>query len=411
MKIRFKRKNSVRALIFLLSTIVMLYYFLPISASILTASIMMIIVYGIYFLIFISSNWKKVQVVYGNGLLLASMLIIFCVRKYYVEGYIGIYSVFLIFLPAFVGFFLINKGWQSVLQKLAIVILVSLFITEISTFIGLNLYPELARDLAAISSDNIIAVSTKYNIGGYDIVYCVMLCIPVYCLLVDKKITSLVLKVILQLAIFVVSILFFIKTQYTTAVLLGIVNCILIILIRKFDLKRLGIIAVVGIVLFSACKSNVADVLSNASRQVESQSISQRLDELSRALDSGKVTGEDMTERGNAYQKSIDAFGKHPIFGTWIQSDTIKLGGHSTILDLMAGAGIILFLIVLIAFCYTEKIMLCRIQDEVTKKYVGIFLIGFCILAIVNPIISGTFFSIFFIGLPGVALLNYTSDE
>ena len=151
--------------------------------------------------------------------------------------------------------------------------------------------------------------------------------------------------------------------------------------------------------------------MSNASKQVESHSISQRLDELSQALDSGKVTGEDMTERGNAYQKSVDAFGKHPVFGTWLWSDTTKLGGHSTILDLMAGAGIILFAIVLLAFFYTEKKMLCKIQDDVTKKYAGIFLIVFCVLAIVNPIISGTFFSIFFIGLPGVTLLNHRSDK
>lgn len=90
MKIRIKRKNSIRALIFLLSAIVMLYYFLPISASILTASIMMIIVYGIYFLIFISSNWKKIPVVCCNSLLIGSMLIIFCVREYYKDGYIGV---------------------------------------------------------------------------------------------------------------------------------------------------------------------------------------------------------------------------------------------------------------------------------------------------------------------------------
>ena len=370
----------------------------------------MIIVYGIYFLIFISSNWKKIPVVCCNSLLIGSMLIIFCVREYYKDGYIGVYSIFLVFLPVFLGTFLINKGWYSVLQKLSLIILVSLFITGVTTFIGLDIYPELARDLAAFSSENIISISTNYNIGGYDIVYCIMLCMPVYCLLIDKKVSS-IFRIILQLAIFVMSIMFFIKTQYTTAMLLGMVNCILIILIRKFDLKRLGIIALIGIVLFSSFKSNIADALSNASKQVESHSISQRLDELSQALDSGKVTGEDMTERGNAYQKSVDAFGKHPVFGTWLWSDTTKLGGHSTILDLMAGAGIILFAIVLLAFFYTEKKMLCKIQDDVTKKYAGIFLIVFCVLAIVNPIISGTFFSIFFIGLPGVTLLNHRSDK
>ena len=67
---------------------------------------------------------------------------------------------------------------------------------------------------------------------------------------------------------------------------------------------------------------------------IESQSISQRLNELSKTLEGKSVSGEDITERGNAYGKSIDAFVEHPISGTWVTSDNMKkLGGHSTILD------------------------------------------------------------------------------
>lgn len=291
------------------------------------------------------------------------------------------------------------------LKKLAVAVLIMLVITGITTFAGLIVYPELARDLAAFSNDNIIAISTNYNIGGYDTVYCIVLAIPLYCLTVEKKITTGIKK-IFEIFIFIFSLVFIIKTQYTTAMLLGIVSCGMIIVIRKFDLKRLGILALVGLVILGAYKGEISDGLKKASNNIESQSISQRLDELAKALDGGKVTGEDMTARGNAYGKSIEAFSRHPFLGTWISSDDIELGGHSTVLDLIAGVGLPGFLLILYTFFYIEKLMLNRIENEITRKYVGIFLVVYIILAVVNPIISGTFFSVLFIGLPGIVLME-----
>lgn len=407
MKITIKTKISINVytIIFLLSLIVMSYYFLPITASVLTASMMLGVLGILYFMIFINSNWKSRKEVFGYLLLICSLGIVFCVREYYKEGIIGVYSILLVFFPIFLSFFLFNKEKYGMLKKLAVAVLIMLVITGITTFAGLIVYPELARDLAAFSNDNIIAISTNYNIGGYDTVYCIVLAIPLYCLTVEKKITTGIKK-IFEIFIFIFSLVFIIKTQYTTAMLLGIVSCGMIIVIRKFDLKRLGILALVGLVILGAYKGEISDGLKKASNNIESQSISQRLDELAKALDGGKVTGEDMTARGNAYGKSIEAFSRHPFLGTWISSDDIELGGHSTVLDLIAGVGLPGFLLILYTFFYIEKLMLNRIENEITRKYVGIFLVVYIILAVVNPIISGTFFSVLFIGLPGIVLME-----
>lgn len=407
MKITIKTKISINVytIFFLLSLIVMSYYFLPITASVLTASMMLGILGILYFIIFISSNWKCRRVVFGYLLLICSLGIVYCVREYYKEGITGVYSILLVFFPIFLSFFLFNKEKYGMLKKLAVAVLIMLVITGITTFAGLIVYPELARDLAAFSNDNIIAISTNYNIGGYDTVYCIVLAIPLYCLTVEKKITTGIKK-IFEIFIFIFSLVFIIKTQYTTAMLLGIVSCGMIIVIRKFDLKRLGILALVGLVILGAYKGEISDGLKKASNNIESQSISQRLDELAKALDGGKVTGEDMTARGNAYGKSIEAFSRHPFLGTWISSDDIELGGHSTVLDLIAGVGLPGFLLILYTFFYIEKLMLNRIENEITRKYVGIFLVVYIILAVVNPIISGTFFSVLFIGLPGIVLME-----
>lgn len=251
----------------------------------------------------------------------------------------------------------------------------------------------------------VINEAMAYNIGGYDIVYCVVLAIPLYCLVIEKKVTTGIKK-FLEIFIFIISLIFIVKTQYTTAMLLEIVSFGMIILIRKFDLKRLGILALLGLIILSVYKGEISNGLIKASYSIESQSISQRLEELAKALDGGKVTGEDMTERGNAYGKSIEAFLEHPVLGTWISSDNIELGGHSTVLDLMAGVGLPGFLLILYTFFYIEKLMLSRVEKEITRKYVGIFLVVYIILAVVNPIISGTFFSVLFIGLPGIVLME-----
>lgn len=407
MKITIKTKISINVytIIFLLSLIVMSYYFLPITASVLTASMMLGVLGILYFMIFINSNWKSRKEVFGYLLLICSLGIVFCVREYYKEGIIGVYSILLVFFPIFLVFFLFNKEKYEMLKKLAVAVLLMLVITGITTFTGLTVYPELARDLAAFSNDNIIGISTRYNIGGYDIVYCVVLAIPLYCLVIEKKVTTGIKK-FLEIFIFIISLIFIVKTQYTTAMLLEIVSFGMIILIRKFDLKRLGILALLGLIILSVYKGEISNGLIKASYSIESQSISQRLEELAKALDGGKVTGEDMTERGNAYGKSIEAFLEHPVLGTWISSDNIELGGHSTVLDLMAGVGLPEFLLILYTFFYIEKLMLSRVEKEITRKYVGIFLVVYIILAVVNPIISGTFFSVLFIGLPGIVLME-----
>ena len=412
MKIRIRRKITINlyTMISVLSFIVLAYYFLPITASVLTAYMMLGILGLSYFIIFIYNDWTRKEIVFSNFLLICSAVILFLIREYYKDGLIGVYSILLVFFPAFLSICMLSKGHKKTLEKFAICALIMLGITAITTYIGLNVYPELARDLAAYSTDNIIGLSTKYNIGGYDIVYCVVLVIPMVCLLVEKKMPKL-LKIIFKILTFLCSLVFIVKTQYTTGMLLAIVSCGMIIAIRKFDLKRLCILALLGLLVLNSFKSEISNVLSNASSTIESQSISQRLDEVSRALEGGKVTGEDMTARGNAYGKSLDAFEEHPVLGTWFASDNEALGGHSTILDLMAGAGIFAFLLVAYTVYYIIKLVGKKIQGDITKKYVGIFLLIYIVLAIVNPIISGAFFSVMFIILPGVALIEDKSLE
>ena len=76
--------------------------------------------------------------------------------------------------------------------------------------------------MAAVSESDteIIAISTQMNIGGFDIVYCVVLALPLYFILIEhfangKVLVEKGLKILVVLLIG----MFVLKTQYTTAVL------------------------------------------------------------------------------------------------------------------------------------------------------------------------------------------------
>ena len=109
MKVRIKNKITfdLYTVIFLLSFVVMLYFFLPITASFLTAIMMLGILVLLYIIIFACSNWRKREVIISNLLIFLTMCIIFVAREYYKDGLIGLYSILLCFYPIFLSIFLI----------------------------------------------------------------------------------------------------------------------------------------------------------------------------------------------------------------------------------------------------------------------------------------------------------------
>ena len=94
----------------------------------------------------------------------------------------------MLFAPAFITVFFYYKKEYLYLKILAVVSLMSLFVTSITTYSGLSIYPNLARILATISESDsqILQLSIGMNIGGFDLVYSAILCMPIYIILIDR---------------------------------------------------------------------------------------------------------------------------------------------------------------------------------------------------------------------------------
>ena len=333
---KIKYKCNIYTLACILSIAVMMYYFLPIVTGVISASMMMIILGVLYCIIFLFSKWQLRKVFLFNGLLIISLIILFFVRDYYKRGIIGIYAVFLLFAPAFITVFFYYKKEYLYLKILAVVSLMSLFVTSITTYSGLSIYPNLARILATISESDsqILQLSIGMNIGGFDLVYSAILCMPIYIILIDRIVKNTILNKGIKVMICILEFLLAIKTQYTTAMLLVIFGTILIVCLKKFNIIRICILGVLLYLLLSNSTDKIVVVLNQTADRLDDSAIATRMLELSSSLEGGEASGEDISARSDAYMKSIEEFLNNPITGIWYKEGYQSVGGHSTFLDL-----------------------------------------------------------------------------
>ena len=396
---KIKYKCNIYTLACILSIAVMMYYFLPIVTGVISASMMMIILGVLYCIIFLFSKWQLRKVFLFNGLLIISLIILFFVRDYYKRGIIGIYAVFLLFAPAFVTVFFYYKKEYLYLKILAVVSLMSLFVTSITTYSGLSIYPNLARILATISESDsqILQLSIGMNIGGFDLVYSAILCMPIYIILIDRIVKNTILNKGIKVMICILEFLLAIKTQYTTAMLLVIFGTILIVCLKKFNIIRICILGVLLYLLLSNSTDKIVVVLNQTADRLDDSAIATRMLELSSSLEGGEASGEDISARSDAYMKSIEEFLNNPITGIWYKEGYQSVGGHSTFLDLLAAGGIVAFICIIYTIASIIRSLVFPLYEEKEKKYIGIFFMNYIILAFLNPLVSGTFFAVLFI--------------
>ncbi len=402
MKIRIRKAIhiDVYTIFMLLSCIVVLFYFVPFMSGFLPSFIMFGILCILFFVIFLFNDWRNFRIFLVNSLCITLAVIVFMMKEYVDQGIIGIYSIALVFFPLFCAIFLISKKKYKQLKVLSYIALIGLTITAISTYLGVLLFPEMARTLAAVSESDteIITISTRLNIGGFDIVYCVILALPLYFIVIERFVKGKwAIEKSLKILVTLLIGLFALKTQYTTAVLLLFLSVFFVIIFRKVSIKGMAMVAFLAVILFGSFSDDFAKVLNHMAEVVSSESISMRLEELADTIDGGAVTGEDITERSKVYGKSVGEFLENPIIGNWDIKEGNGLGGHSTVLDLLAYTGSIGGLFIAYTIFKVEKYLLGTTKDDEKGKYIRIFFIDFLVLAVLNPVISGTFFALFFI--------------
>lgn len=404
---KIKLKLNLQHIITFLMFINIIYYFIPITNSILNTNIMFLNNIGIFFLTFI--DLKHVKMRNKSFVAIISLLILefifYFVRRYYQNGIVGIYSILYIFNPILVTIYLFERKEYQCIKFLAYTTLISLVFTSITTFIGLKQYPDLARVLATItdSQSSTLDYAKKNNIGGFDIVYSMVLAVPLYYYFINNNLKNNIIKLLLKIITFLLLLLFVIEAQYTTALLLVCSITVISIMIIKFNWKYIILLSLIFLLSFDVISIRLSKMVSNISDNIDSQVISLRLDELASTLNSGKTSGQDISERSDAYEKSIDIFKENVVTGCWY-NDEVYPGGHSTILDTLAMSGIVIFIVIIICFYNIVGCLFFNITIEQVKKSQFLVLLTYLIFATLNPAFSGSFFSVLFITTIGISM-------
>lgn len=411
---KIKLELNLQHIITFLMFINIIYYFIPITNSILNTNIMFLNNIGIFFLTFIDLKHLKMRK--KSFVAIISLLILefifYFVRRYYQNGIVGIYSILYIFNPILVSIYLFERKEYRCIKFLAYTTLVSLVFTSITTFIGLKQYPDLARVLATItdSQSSTLDYAKKNNIGGFDIVYSMVLAVPLYYYFINNNLKNNIIKLLLKIIIFLLLLLFVIEAQYTTALLLVCSITVISIIIIKFNWKYIILLSLIFLLSFDVISIRLSKMISNISDNIDSQVISLRLDELASTLSNGKTSGQDISERSDAYEKSIDIFKENVVTGCWY-NDEVYPGGHSTILDTLAMSGIVIFTVIIICFYNIVGCLFFNITIEQVKKSQFLVLLTYLIFAVLNPAFSGSFFSVLFITTIGISMDKYIQKK
>ncbi len=245
------------------------------------------------------------------------------------------YSIMLFILPVTMGYYLMNQGKKHSI-KLSKALLFWIFVTIVTTIIGLIRYPLAARILATFDSsqDAELILYNWNNIGGYDFVYTLVLLYPLLILAFKQKRISGIVTAILSVSIGVVIVL----SEYTIALLLFLMTSVLFLFRRKLSLGNMTAFIAIGLLmiiffsdLFSGLLLWLADLFEDRAFFHE------RLTALA-----GGITGLESSEsnRLELYRESVSNFLKNPIFGTMF-SGRPSGGGHSQILDALSNYGLV----------------------------------------------------------------------
>ncbi|MBO5836933.1 MAG: hypothetical protein J6Q92_03470 [Oscillospiraceae bacterium] len=294
-----------------------------------------------------------------------------------------------------------KRFFESYLKILAIFV----SITCVTTMVGLETYPMASRELASGTAIYDTARYTKANIGGYDFIYALVLLIPIFFWMIKQAkgfwkvayITALVLDILCIYA-----------SQYTTALICVVVA--LIIMWAQKDKKSAGIFTGVLIVFVLL---NGLSLLSEffywASTVIGQEYTSDRLLQVSQLLSGQKIDTETSTDRIDYYTRQIEAFLTSPIWGHNLLGSGARASGHTLVLDVLGGVGILGF----IPMVWFGK-KLYRLAVNLDKKPAPVAIkvvwtMGL-IVAILNPIIFPTILTVAFMGCMCINKVE-TSEE
>jgi O-antigen ligase len=259
----------------------------------------------------------------------------------------------------------------------------------------LDQYPTAARELA--SGDALFNVSKYHqaNIGGYDFIYALVMVAPVMLWMIRRTAGFMRLVNIFAL---VAAITCVIKSQYTIA-LITLALSIAIALIRRN--KAMGFVLTAGVLLFllTGGLNQLGEFVRWLSTKVEYDYVSDRLLQVAQVLQGQVISTDTSSRRMDIYFHAIDLFRQKPIFGWNLFSFSKEnVSGHTLILDLLSGGGILGLILYVLPIRSLCKKALHNIQKPASDM-IKVTWIVFIMVACLNPVVYSLILTIPFTAL------------
>lgn len=168
------------------------------------------------------------------------------------------------------------------------------------------------------------------------------------------------------------------------AALLGLSLYLLFVAPRPLQYTVAAVIAT-SVATFSA--ASAAPTLRWISERVEFDEVSRRLSDLADLVALGDTTAPSL-QRIELYGDSWNAFTSSPILGIYISDPDYVLSGHSTILDVLGGTGILGFSALMIAAIGSYRLGVGALGPEVSTAALRAAYISLLYVGLANPVLN-----------------------
>ncbi len=215
----------------------------------------------------------------------------------------------------------------------------------------------------------------------YGMVYSLAMIFPILFLYAkqSKKIILWVMVVLICITLFMASYMIAL-----IALILGMVSYLLLSIKSKWLSYTLIFLTIcLGIYFIYTNKLQV--ILLDLSKVIDNELIIQRLEAIVGYLDTGSVDGAGV--RFEDYALSVNSIINHPILGSILWDNNVKISGHSTILDIWAGCGLFVLALYLKFNLNIIKENLRNTKGNMSMAIIAMA-ISFFFISVFNPVFS-----------------------
>jgi hypothetical protein len=278
----------------------------------------------------------------------------------------------------FMSWYILQYKDRNFNTLLAVCIISIFTVNYLLTLKGLESDPLAVRTLATGEGGEEYLLA---GVSGFDITYSAVMLIPcfLYLILSFSKIKRTVL-----IAFFVLTCIYIVKCAFSIAVLATLLGiCIFLYVSVRTPIRILLAIAIIFICILAIDQSFIIYILNIASDIIDVGHV-KRLKAVADMIMFGDTTSDELLRLAR-YKMSIDGFIENPISGIYVLDRNYILSGHSTILDILAGCGLMGFVPFFMFLYYSYKYSIKYVHGNMYKQCIISTYIVFAFIATLNP--------------------------